>query len=217
MSRMARILARRNRVVWDHPGLDKRLLPRPFSKPVSLGKHLDPLRMSITASAPSRPPSLLRIRAADARVPSPRMITHGSYPQRACPTTMDARVPSPRMNSYGSYPKRACPTTVDARVLSRMKSRPAVPGAEADACGYTPRKTSRAPAQDAAALAAEVALAHPCPFLPSHPDAPRGISHARPAIHPPGRCQGIRIPVVAGLVPALPDRQGVSHSRTKRK
>ena len=214
---MAYILARRSRVVWDHPATGKRLLPPPLSKPVSLGKHLDPLRMSITASAPSRPPSLLRSRAADARVPSPRMITHGSYPQRACPTTMDARVLSPRMNSHGSYSQRACPTTVDARVLSRMNSRPAVPGAEADACGYTPRKTSRAPAQDAAALAVEGALAHLSPFLPSHPDPPRGISHARPAIHPQEGAKGSVSPVMAGLVPALPDRQGVPHSRTKRK
>ena len=119
MSRMATTSARRNRAVWDRPATDTHLLLWLQPIPVFLGNPLDPLRKSIVASAPSRPPFPQRHRAADARVPSPRMITHGSYPQRACPTT------------------------VDARVLSRMISCSASLGVEADACGYTSRMISR--------------------------------------------------------------------------
>ena len=36
MSRMAYIPARRNRVEWDHPALDTRLLPPPFPNPCPL-------------------------------------------------------------------------------------------------------------------------------------------------------------------------------------
>ena len=172
MSRMATTSARRNRAVWDRPATDTRLplWPRPI--PVSLGNPLDPLRKSIVVSAPSRPTFPQRNRAADARVPSPRMITHGSYPQRACPTT------------------------VDARVLSRMISRPALIGAEADACGIAPRMISHAPALDAAARATKGALANliltlsPSPFRHFRP-LPRGAcspkadhSGLRAGIHP---------------------------------
>ncbi len=116
---MATTSARRNRAVWDRPATDTHLLLWLQPIPVFLGNPLDPLRKSIVASAPSRPPFPQRHRAADARVPSPRMIPHGSYPQRACPTT------------------------VDARVLSRMISCSASLGVEADACGYTSRMISR--------------------------------------------------------------------------
>ena len=192
MSRIGLISNCRNRTVWDRPATGTRLLPWPKPVPVSLGRPIDPLRISLIASAPSRPTCPPHPRAADARVHSPRMITHGSHPQRACPTTVDACGIAPRMNS-----------------------RPAVPGAEADACGIAPRMNSRAPAQDAAVLAVEGALATLILslFLPSHPDAPRGISHARPAIRPQEGAKGSSSPVV----PVLPDWQGVPHSRTKRK
>ena len=136
---MAHKSARRNRAVWDRPATDTRLLLRPRSIPVSLGNPLDPLRMSIITSAPSRPTCPQRHRAADARVPSPRMITHGSYPQRACPTTVDARVLS-RMNS------RSALLGVEADacgIAPRMISRFTLLGVEADACGIAPRMTSR--------------------------------------------------------------------------
>ena len=96
--------------------------------------------------------------AADARAPSPRMITHGSYPQRTCPTTVDARVLS-RMNSRSAF------IGVEADACGnapRMISRFTLLGVEADACGNAPRMISRAPALDAAARAAEGALA---PFI----------------------------------------------------
>ena len=102
---MATTSARRNRAVWDRPATDTHLLLWLQPIPVFLGNPLDPLRKSIVASAPSRPPFPQRHRAADARVPSPRMITHGSYPQRACPTTVDARVLS-RMISCSASPWR---------------------------------------------------------------------------------------------------------------
>ena len=175
---MAHKSARRNRAVWDRPATDTRLLLWPRSIPVSLGNPLDPLRMSIITSAPSRPPSPQRHRAADARVPSPRMITHGSYPQRAYPTTVDARVLS-RMNSRsallgveadacGIAPRMISRFTLlgvkaDAcGIAPRMISRFTLLGVEADACGIAPRMISQAPALDAAARAAEGALA---PFI----------------------------------------------------
>ena len=71
---------------------------------------------------------------------------------------MDARAPSPQMITHGSYPKRVCPTTVDARVYSRMISRSALLGVEADACA-NPQMISHAPALDAVARPAEGALA----------------------------------------------------------
>ena len=139
---MAHTLARRNRAVWDRPVPDTRLLPPSFPNTVSLHCPFDHLRMSIIASAPSRPTSPQRYCAADACVPSPQMISHGFYPKRACPMAVDARVPSPRMITHGSHPKRACPTTVDARVLSRMTARSALRGVEADACA-NPQMISR--------------------------------------------------------------------------
>ena len=142
---MAHTSARRRRAVWDRPATGTRLLLWPKPVPVSLGCSIDPLRISLIASAPSRPTCPPRPRAADARVPSPRMITHGSYPQRACPTTVDARVLS-RMNSRSAL----LGVEADARVLSRMNSRSAHLGAEADACGIAPRMISRT-----ATLAAE--------------------------------------------------------------
>ena len=139
MSRMAATSARRNRAVWDRPATDTHLLLWLQPIPVFLGNPLDPLRKSIVASAPSRPPFPQRHRAADARVPSPRMITHGSYPQRACPTTVDARVLSRMISCSASLGVEAdaCGYT------SRMISRSALLGVEADACGYASRMISR--------------------------------------------------------------------------
>ena len=191
MSRNSLTSTRRNRAVWDRPATGMRLLLMPQPYPVSLGNTMNPLRMTLIASAPSRPPSPQRHFAADARVPSPRMITHGSHPQRACPTT------------------------VDARVLSRMISRSALLGVEADACGIAPRMISRtatldaeadacanpqmishAPALDAAARATERALANliltlsPPPFRHSLPLPGRACppkpdhSGLRAGVHP---------------------------------
>ena len=129
---MATTSARRNRAVWDRPATDTHLLLWLQPIPVFLGNPLDPLRKSIVAS-----------------VPSPRMITHGSYPQRACPTT------------------------VDARVLSRMISRSASLGVEADACA-NPQMISRTPFR-----AAEGALANLILIL-----SPFRHSGLRAGIHP---------------------------------
>ena len=175
---MAHKSARRNRAVWDRPATGTRLLLWPRSIPVSLGNPLDPLRMSIIASAPSRPTFPQRNRAADARVPSPRMITHGSYPQRACPTTVDARVLSRMISRSASLGVEADACGIAPRMISRftllgveadacgiaprMTSRFTLLGVEADACGIAPRMTSRVPTLRAAARAAEGALA---PFI----------------------------------------------------
>ena len=155
---MATTSARRNRAVWDRPATDTHLLLWLQPIPVFLGNPLDPLRKSIVASVPSRPPFPQRHRAADARVPSPRMITHGSYPQRACPTTVDARVLSRMISCSASLGVEAdaCGYTsrmisrsallgveADACYTSRMISRSALLGVEADACGYTSRMISR--------------------------------------------------------------------------
>ena len=185
---MAHKSARRNRAVWDRPATGTRLLlwPRPYL--MSLGNSLDPLRMSLIASAPSSPPSPQRHRAADTRVPSPRMITHGSHPQRACPTTVDARV-LPRMISRSAL----LGVEADACALSRMIPRPALLGAEADACA-NPQMISQAPALDAADQATEGALANlilsPSPSAIPVP-LPRGAcppkadhSGLRAGIHP---------------------------------
>ena len=148
---MAHKSARRNRAVWDRPATGTRLLLWPQPIPVSLGNPLDPLRMSLIASAPSRPNSPQCHRAADARVPSPRMITHGSHPQRACPTTVDACGIAPRMIS------RSALIGVEADacgIAPRMISRFTLLGVEADACGIAPRMISHVPSQ-----AAEGALA----------------------------------------------------------
>ena len=132
--------------------------PLPFSTPVSLGNTMNPLRMTLKTSAPSRPPFPRQRLAPDARGPAPnraptftadacrllpQMISLGRPSHRASVFAADARVPSPRMITHGSHPKRACPTTVDARVLSRMISRSALIGVEADACGYTSQMISR--------------------------------------------------------------------------
>ena len=172
---MAHKSARRNRAVWDRPATGTRLLLWPRSIPVSLGNPLDPLRMSIIASAPSRPTFPQRNRAADARVPSPRMITHGSYPQRACPTTVDARVLSRMISRSASLGVEADACGIAPRMISRftllgveedacgiaprMTSRFTLLGVEEDACGIAPRMTSRVPTLRAAARAAEGALA----------------------------------------------------------
>ena len=163
---MAYTSARRNRAVWDRTATDTRLLLWPRSIPVSLGNPLDQLRMSLIASAPSRPPFPQRIRAADARVHSPRMITHGSYPQRACPTT------------------------VDARVLPRMNSRSASLGVEADACADLQMISHAAARATEGALANLILTLSPSPFRRSRP-LPRGAcpqkadhSGLRAGIHP---------------------------------
>ena len=169
MSRCALTRLRRTRSEWDRPATDTRLLLWPRPIPVSLDNHIVPLRMSLKTSAPSRPPSPQRHRAADACVPSPQMISHGPHPKRACPLAVDARAPSPRMITHGSYPQRACPTTVDARVLSRMISRSAFLGVEADACA-NPQMISDAPArpQRERWQTSSSPCPHPFPFL-RHP------------------------------------------------
>ena len=172
---MAYTSARRHRAVWDRLATDTRLLLRPRPYPVSLGNTMNPLRMTLKTSAPSRPPSPLRHRAADARVPSPRMITHGSHPQRACPTTVDARVLS-RMNSRSAL----LGVEADTCVNSRMISRSALLGVEADACA-NPQMISHAPALDAAARAAEGALAALI-LSPSVIPAEAGIHPLRPRV-----------------------------------
>ena len=174
MSRTSLISNCRTRAVWDRPATGTRLLPWPLPIPVSLGCPINPLRMTPKTSAPSRPTCPPRPRAADARVPSPRMITHGSHPQRACPTTVDARVLSRMIarsaplgvvaDACGIAPRMISRTATldaeaDARALSRMNPRSASFGVEADACGIAPRMTSRAPTLRAAARAAEGALA----------------------------------------------------------
>ena len=139
MSRTSLISNCRTRAVWDRPATGTRLLLWPKPVLVSLGSPIDPLRMSPIASAPSRPTCPPRPRAADARAHSPRTITHGSYPQRACPTTVDARALS-RMNS------RSALLGVEADacgIAPRMISRSALLGVEADACGIAPRMISR--------------------------------------------------------------------------
>ena len=182
---MAYTSARRNRAVWDRTATDTRLLLWPRSIPVSLGNPLDQLRMSLIASAPSRPPFPQRIRAADARVHSPRMITHGSYPQRACPTTVDARV-LPRMNSRSA----SLGVEADACVLSRMIPRPALIGAEADACADLQMISHAAARATEGALANLILTLSPSPFRRSRP-LPRGAcpqkadhSGLRAGIHP---------------------------------
>ena len=154
---MAPTWPRRHRAVWDRPVTDTRLLLSSFLNHVSLGHPIDPPRMSLKTSAPSRPPYPQRHCAADARglAPNrarpfaadacrllPQMISLGHPGHRASGFAADARAPSPRMITHGSHPKRACPTTVDARVLSRMISRSAFIGIEVDACA-NPQMISR--------------------------------------------------------------------------
>ena len=156
MSRTSLISNCRTRVVWDRPATGTRLLPWPKPVPVSLGCPIDPLRMTHKTSAPSRPASPPRPRAADARAHSPRMITHGSYPQRACPTTVDARVLSRMISRSASLGVEADACGIAPRMISRFT----LLGVEADACGIAPRMTSRVPTLRAAARAAEGALAN---------------------------------------------------------
>ena len=141
---MAHKSARRNRAVWDRPATGTRLLLMPQPYPVSLGNTINPLRMTLIASAPSRPPFPQRHLAADACGLLPQMISLGYPGHRASGFAADARVPSPRMITHGSHPQRACPTTVDAcGIAPRMISRSALIGVEADACGIAPRMISR--------------------------------------------------------------------------
>ena len=156
MSRCALTRLRRTRSEWDRPATDTRLLLRPRPIPVSLRSPVDPLRMSIKTSAPSRPPSPQRHLAADACGLLPQMIALGYPGHRASGEAADARAPSPRMITHGSYPQRTCPTTVDARVLSRMNSRSAFIGVEADACA-NPQMISRTATLDADADACGIA------------------------------------------------------------
>ena len=186
MSRNSLTSTRRTRAVWDRTATDTRLLLSSFPYPVSLVNTMNPLRMTLIASAPSRPPSPQRHLAADARVPSPRMITHGSHPQRACPTTVDARVLS-RMISRSSL----LGVEADACALSRMISRSALIGVEADACGIAPRMISHVPSQAAeGALANLILTLSPSPFRHSPPlhrgACPPKADHSglRAGVHP---------------------------------
>ena len=148
MSRHALKRPRRPRAVWDRPASGTRLLPPSFPNPVSLRSPIDPPRMSLKTSAPSRPPSPQPHLAADARVPSPRMITYGSHPKRTCPKTVDARGLS-RMISRSVF----IGVDADACVNPQMISRSAFIGVDTDACAY-PQMISHAPSR-----AAEGALA----------------------------------------------------------
>ena len=144
MSRNSLTSTRRNRAVWDRPATGTRLLLSSFPYPVSLGNAINPLRMTLIASAPSRPPFPQRHLAADVCGLLPQMISLGYPGHRASGFAADARVPSPRMITHGSHPQRACPTTVDAcGIAPRMNSRSALIGVEADACGIAPRMISR--------------------------------------------------------------------------
>ena len=129
MSRMATTSARRNRAVWDRPATDTHLLLWLQPIPVFLGNPLDPLRKSIVASAPSRPPFPQRHRAADARVLS-RMIS--------CSASLGVEAD-------------ACGYT------SRMISRSALLGVEADACA-NPQMISRTPFRAAEGALANLIL-----------------------------------------------------------
>ena len=210
MSRNSLTSTRRNRAVWDRTATGTRLLLMPQPYPVSLGNTMNPLRMSLKTSAPSRPPFPQRHRAADACGLLPQMISLGYPGHRASGFAADARVPSPRMITHGSHPKRACPTTVDARVLprmisrsaslgveadacalSRMISRSALIGVEADACGIAPRMISHVPSQAAeGALANLILTLSPSPFRHSPPlhrgACPPKAEHSglRARIHP---------------------------------
>ncbi len=166
MSRNSLTSTRRTRAVWDRTATDTRLLLSSFPYPVSLVNTMNPLRMTLIASAPSRPPSPQRHLAADARVPSPRMITHGSHPQRARPTTVDARVLS-RMISRSSL----LGVEADAcGIAPRMISRTATLDAEVDAYGIAPRMISHVPSQAAeGALANLILTLSPSPFRLSPP------------------------------------------------
>ena len=190
MSRMATTSARRNRAVWDRPATDTHLLLWLQPIPVFLGNPLDPLRKSIVASAPSRPPFPQRHRAADARVPSPRMsnprlIPPASLPHdRGCPRFIadDFLLRLPwrrsgclRLSVADDFPLR--PTQwrkADAcGYASRMISRSALLGVEADACA-NPQMISRTPFR-----AAEGALANLILIL-----SPFRHSGLRAGIHP---------------------------------
>ena len=183
MSRNSLISTRRTRAVWDRTATDTRLLLRPQPYPVSLGNTMNPLRITLIASAPSRPPYPQRHLAADACGLLPQMISLGYPGHRASGFAADARVPSPRMITHGSHSQRACPTTVDARVFSRMISRSALLGVEADACGIAPRMISRTATLDAEADACGIAprMISRTATLDAEADAcgiaPRMISH----------------------------------------
>ena len=184
MSRMAHKSARRNRAVWDRPATGTRLLLWPQPIPVSLGNPLDPLRMSLIASAPSRPNSPQRHRAADARVLS-RMISRSAL----LGVEADACGIAPRMISrFTLLGVEADACGIAPRMTSRVTDSF---GVEADACGIAPRMTSRVPTLRAAARAAEGALAtlhpHPVPIpFPVSVILPQGRPADRPGVEHSG-------------------------------
>ena len=214
MSRMAYILARRNRVEWDHPAPDTRLLPNPFPKStiVPPGPLAIPTRMSIKPSAPSQllpsgviseSQALLRLpRTVDARVyprkfpdcalrgavsdacPDSPQKKTHGQPLRVSPSAVDACPGSPQMYSHSQLPLRASSSAVDARALARMFFRPAVPGVEMDACAKA-QAISHVPALDAPAHAVEGALALPfISFFPFHFDIHKGACLVLNTIQP---------------------------------
>ena len=81
--------------------------PLPCSTPVSLGNTMNPLRMTLKTSAPSRPPFPRRRLAPDARGPAPN---------RAPTLTADACRLLPQMISLGRPSHRASVFAADARV-----------------------------------------------------------------------------------------------------
>ena len=216
MSRQSLTWPRRHRAVWERPAADTRLLPHPFPKPVSLGSPRSPLRKSLAASAPSQspvrklpaPPYSRPARAAYARsalrgVDADACVNSWMNARSALPASTRMPALTPRMNARSALPG----VDADACVNSWMNACSALPGVDADACAnpaddlFRPDPSRPDPDHRGSA-------GNPHPF---HPDAPRGISHARPAIHPPGRCETVG----AGLVPALPDRRGAPHTHEK--
>ena len=142
MSRPSLNRPRHPRAVWDRTTTDTRLLPSSLPIPVSLRTPLDPLRMSIIASAPSRPSSPQRHCGVDARVHSPRMITHGSYPMRACPTTVDARALSRMISRSGR--RSGCPRSpADDFPLRLHWRRSGCPRSPADDFPLRPHRRTR--------------------------------------------------------------------------
>ena len=182
MSRRVPTTPRRNPSVWDRPATDTRLLPNSHPSTVPLSPLVLPNGLYTKSSAPSRHllhgiVSSLRassqlFRAVDACV-NPQMNSRSA----SLGVDADACPGSPQMNTHGAYPLRAHPVAVDARANPRMISRSALIGVDADACVHSwmipgsavpgietdacvnPQMIPHAPATDAAAPAAEGALA----------------------------------------------------------
>ena len=135
MRREASILARQPEAERDRPGVDTRLLPHSFPKPVSLGSPQCPSRKSLVASAPSQSP------VRNLPVPPYSRPIEAAYARSALPgVDADACGIAPRMISRSALPG------VDADacgIAPRMISRSALPGVDADACANPADDLSR--------------------------------------------------------------------------